>query len=337
MRYNACMRAWGCAATMLLAVALSGCTADGPPASDPIGSAGGAPASGITPTGNFVVTMMDLGEVLDASGDPTVGLDLDGVHSAPADPAHCQLDGMALTPSEVKDDGTDGIDNSVARNVLPLALGAAAEPNLAWTPSIEEGLSTLYLRSNVLDGADTVDIYAYTTMPRDPPAHDGSDVFDIEAASIAEEGSFDAPIGKQLAVPIEGDSVTLQPERLRLTLNHPPYALSVTIHRPTIHIVFDETRSRIVRGLAGGVLDTDELILDVYAMLEPLIGDNCGNSYVANALRGAQDIVFDGVEISNPPGQPCNAISIGFAFEAVAASHGSVLDHTEPPRCSIVP
>jgi hypothetical protein len=112
-----------------------------------------------------------------------------------------------------------------------------------------------------------------------------------------------------------------------------PLLFSGTTFFLTVHqavITFDHTKStHAANGIISGVLHTAEL-LNVITTFAGEAGI-CSPSTLAPILaeiKQAQDILSDG---SNPPGVPCDAISIGIGFTADAIGQPTTSVNVCPP------
>ncbi|MBI4700328.1 MAG: hypothetical protein HY744_04020 [Deltaproteobacteria bacterium] len=356
-------RLWALGVAFALALASSchdevGGSGTAPPTTTTGGSGGAAdagsdagadaPADALPPakpTGNLVVWRLHLGDPSEDPDSPPaeqLGMDLDGKDSKITSPDHCTLYPGAK-PSDVKLDGEDGIDNSLARNIVPLVKGPAptfaTDVNKAIWP---DGGTTLLFRTSLpellRDGYVQTYIYRTLALPAPPPLLDGSDVFPIDQACLlgacgaggaGPDGgsalSLDDALFHDPAAALAGDVLAIELPRLRLRLTAGDYPLAMTIRHARIEMTLSDDRSRALQGTIAGVVPIEEALRDVQTMLlhSPLKVP-CGSSVVDDAIEKAQDIHYDKDKdiISNDAGEDCNAISVGIGFEAVAALYG---------------
>ena len=269
----------------------------------------------------FVAHQISLGDVgPDGGADPnawaTVGANIDGQETGADSGSSCTLyDGASTT---VQIDGDDGIDNSFAKNVLPIfASMGASNFSASLTQSIESGGPTLMID---LDGmtddsvqtATSIDAQLLSVVKSGRPAWDGSDDWSVYMSSL-----IDGAISKGARARFSSSSITAGawsngvPGDVPLTLAFGGVSIDVVVHHAQVsfHHVSAHHASG---GVVAGVIDTSEFL----AALQPVFKQigACGYTYVLDPeIEAASDILDDG---TNKSGVACNAISIGIGFTA---------------------
>ena len=115
----------------------------------------------------------------DANGWKKIGYNLDGIKSTKNGTNHCKLHSTA-SPSSVKPDGEDGIDNSFGANILKVIQSAGvASPTGEVTTAIESGDFTVMLALKNIDAEKNqtdIETWLYGGSKLDPaPNWDGND------------------------------------------------------------------------------------------------------------------------------------------------------------------
>jgi hypothetical protein len=85
------------------------------------------------------------------------------------------------------------------------------------------------------------------------------------------------------------------------------------------------------RGMIAGVLETEELvepIEDAAAALVPELCNSTTTDAILDQVRQASDIMLDGT--NGNPATTCNAISVGFGFDARPVKLGGVAPAGQP-------
>lgn len=258
-----------------------------------------------------------------------LGFDIDGLQSTAISLDVCQLNASAL-PTGPYPDGDKGIDNSFGKNLLPLIL--SLYPN--WANDINNGITDGYFTSLMKmeclpEKGDapkfTSKLFGGTTL-EEPPKWDGNDKWPVKpellsdpkdplSSTILFEGSsvvgnqYDAGTGTFiLTVPLKANMKTV--------------TLKLTLYQARVTMTLSEDRKTAKGGIIGGVLNTEELVAEVKKV--GYLMNLCDEGTFQNILdevRRASDIMDDGTQ---DPTKTCNGISMGLAFEMVAADIGEV-------------
>ncbi len=318
------------------------------------GVGGGAPATGkqppARPTGAgpgdgtgviFGTSQLYIGThtragVEDPKAWADYGYDLDGHITGQDFTNHCTPAGNA-PPKSVFPDGTDGIDNSFGKYLLPIIKTAAvaaggddlqASLNQAITDgdfNIMLDLSNLGANSNY--DPITAQLYAgkegmgtvWNLVPEffSPPLTQGP-----------LPGSLNSPVKFASSYVNNNTWVSGEKGIVALSLAIGGQAFSLNIRSAVITMELDAGHTSAKNGVIAGVLDTEELIAQVRDVLGPFIScDGAAVDGVLNQLRQGSDIMKDG---TNGPGQVCNGISIGLGFDATVVTLGAVGAPSEP-------
>lgn len=262
----------------------------------------------------------------------TLGVNLDGKSSTGVSTDVCQP-AAGGSPNVAYPDGDNGIDNSFGKNVLPTL--QAINPN--WVSllnnDISGGQATALMKLLCLPPSGDVPllvskVFNATPMPLGmQPQWLGSDAWPVRPELLqdvndAESSALVFPSGS-----ITGSTFNAGPGGT-FVLNFPlqgPSAsmeLHLVIHDAHVTMTLDSSRTGATAGVIGGVLDTEELVLE-FRKLGVLMGA-CGNPVLANVItqvRQASDIQADG---GQDPTVTCDGISIGVGFTMGPAMLGGV-------------
>jgi hypothetical protein len=305
-----------------------------------------APAA-VKPTGSFAVWHLylgdkDTGDVATPDAWKHWGMNLDGQTSTPLSQEHCTLYPGA-EPANVKTDGDNGIDNSFGHNIVPSIISVESQASSEINAAIATGAPTLLFQTSIGDNNGGGAARAYRSAPfgSAPPSFDGTDVFPLDSSSFvgSEPGLADA-ISQDPGASLSGDVLNLSFKSLRLQVNAGPYTLLFTGYQVRVSMTMNADHSRVLTGVVAGAIKTDEAIDEVRRMLYNTSLMICGNMTVEQIISRAQDVVLslpDGggdPVITNPTGVPCNAISFGIGFEAVAAKAGPIVSAPALSDCT---
>ncbi len=270
----------------------------------------------------FVAHEISLGDVgPDGGADPnawsTVGANIDGQDTGADSTSSCTL--AAGAPTDVQIDGENGIDNSFAKNVLPIfASMGASDFSASLTSSIESGGPTL-----MIDLQGLTDDPAQTGASLDAQllsvvhdgarlTWDGTDSWNVYMSSL-----IDGAISKGARARFSSSSIASGvwsngiPGDVPLTLAFGGVSIDVVVHHATVSFRHDSAH-HANGGIVAGVINTSEFL----AGLQPLFKQigACPYTYALNPqIEAASDILDDG---TNESGVPCNAISVGIGFTA---------------------
>ncbi len=286
---------------------------------------------GPQPTGHFVVQHVyfgdtDRSDVADTAAWRSFGLDLDGKASTAQSSDTCTPYASA-NAALVATDGEGGIDNSFGENLMPaikLLSAGFGDFGQQVNANFEAGGSTILFRTNLLDGAEPWVVREYLTAPHaTAPTFDGRDVFAIDESSLA-GGSIaidDARV-MDTAATLVGDTLTMHPyDEVLVAGSFGGASIQFHVHHARVVMKLDATRMHVVEGALGGILRTNEFLADLHGVLGTLNPSFCSGSswdFIVERVHQSEDILADG---TNRAGVPCDAISVGLGFRAVAASY----------------
>ncbi len=254
------------------------------------------------------------------------GLDIDGKTTDSTSTDVCMYTPAASESAQ--EDGDNGIDNSFGHSLVSILTSIVGDaPNQA-NDVLAGGDSTLLIE---LDGVGNKPSYSplpgtlFRSTPLATPAWDGTDVRDLDLTS------FVADDPARPLLPVLGymnDRTWVSTTRLPTLLfdlhiptgGHP--SLPVPIHRARL-MMRVEPNNRTATGVISGILTTEEVVSWARVFGEPfsrrIVCDELVFEVFAQEIRQAQDILDDG---TNESGQPCNALSFGIGFDAVAVRLG---------------
>lgn len=317
---------------------------DGDIGQPPAPPADGAPADG--PGATFAVSKLLLG-MTDSNGMTDVylwkqyGYNLD--RTVTAEGALMSCSAIKGTPPKYLSDGDEGRDNGFGRGVLPIASSLKSDVQPDTTAAIQNGLRTILITVPGLGdapayGTMSARLYegaALTAADGTPmkPLFDGTDVWPVTAESV-QEGKVDKPLAQAsagyLAEEGEGGTFVAQFEgsivfRIPFLGNETDEGVAVLrIHEPLVTMTFSADRKSVTRGMIAGVLHSEELVIEYDRIAGAIFPDQCGGAnfmVLRDQVEGTADIRRDR-EVA--PDKPCDATSIGIAFEAVRAELGTV-------------
>ena len=240
--------------------------------------------------------------------------------------AHCKPYGGAAA-ADVVVNGTNGVDNSFGRNVVPILLGLASDFPQKLQDAIDAGGSTVLMKTDKLGlGTDynglTTTVYSSKgtgdgmgcTLA--PPPTDWSSYtwhpFDSEKAGVAFPSSY--LVKNQWVSGPGGD--------IRVILSLAGYELVLAIHQAQMAHTFSADHTTATLGDIGGVLGVDQLaaaIEHILGKFSPNLCHGTAQDFVLKQIRQAADIRQDGVR---DPSQTCDSVSIGLGYETTASQLG---------------
>jgi hypothetical protein len=311
---------------------------------------------------DYAISQLFLGDT-DRAENPSpdawrsFGYDLDHKLTTLSSTDVCTL--TAGAGSQVQVDGDCGTDNSWGANVMPLILqldSTATMPVSGWDPvgwtemmyvtgfddSMGNTTSAVGLTGVLLGGALWPDGPPYPWGPSTvwPVAPDG--VNGCTAAGGCPAG-VDPVTSARARLPsafqAEGTFVGGTDVDLTLTLAIGGQQLTISVAGAVV--TFDPGGpGSVTNGTLAGVISTQQFIAELQQLAGDISTSLCAGSAfssIATQIQQTSDIVYDGATISNPPGQPCNAISIGLGFNATEIAAPSVIapGTPQPPdRCT---
>jgi len=259
----------------------------------------------------------------DPSAWQLFGSNLDALTSTASSANHCQL-APGAPASEVQADGPQGLDNSWARNVVPILGSLLASPSSKAVEELSAGATALAFH--------TTNFGHYTNIYPVPIS-----VFDLSPSATAAWSferlvTFESVVNGDIGQPLLSLPETAlknsvlesgPPSTLTLTLfgkELPPLALR--IHRAHVSMfVHGSLNGPDGDGSISGVVDTEELVLELgrfAASLDPKLCDPPSFESIAAKVRLASDIMKDGT--NGDPGVTCDGISLGIGFHALAVA-----------------
>jgi hypothetical protein len=306
------------------------------------------PPTTSTQTHNFAIHHLYLGDddpnpayTADPNAWKSIGYDLDGKVTTASSRDVCTPYTRGQTAQQI--DGVDGIDNAFG-DIIVAALSQLGV-NLSQTNSekIIAGEFTTEIDTTGLDDtnptASAIDLggqlFAGTAYPGGTPPSTGSYFSISDSWPVDGTGLNGGTIasGSKIVFPgayvTSGTWVSGAPVTLGLNMSIGIATTVITIHDAVITFNYTVAAGQGLagRGIIAGVLDTAEFIKAVNAAIGSFDnGAYCSllQSVFIPTIEGAQDIILDPStgSVSNTAGTPCNAISIGLAFDA---------DEIQPP------
>jgi hypothetical protein len=293
-----------------------------------MGTGGAAPIV-CTPSDGVVLAIdaLNFGDVgTDTSASQSLGFDVDGLVSSAASTDLCQP-ANGGTKNAVYPDGTNGIDNSFGKNVLPLLLMIAPGFSDNTTANITSGSFSILL-----------DFVGLTAMPDQPslvtrlygggdlgapPAFDGKDCWPVTPELLKDATDIKSSTVIFDKSSIVGDKWSSGAAgTITLTVPAQSASITLTIHKASVTLNLSADHKSATGGLIGGVLDTDEFVTQVKKAIYGINPNYCALiSTVESKIRQSSDIMNDG---SQDKTKSCNGISIGFGFTMKEVQLGGV-------------
>lgn len=257
------------------------------------------------------------------------GRNIDGKASTSASTDHCTLvDGAEAT---VRDDGTNGIDNSFGHNILPTILTIAGN---SYSSTVNDKLTSadfsILLRLDGLTaGEDASGVTAayFGGGAFAKPKYDGSDVWPVTGESI-NDGKLSSPKASFPNGTYTGgkfDSGTADGEATLYLPVSDKGGLAIPIRQLRVTMDISDDGKEATNGILSGVIPTAEF-LTIFkrdrGFIYPALCQGTLVNGIASELEQASDIMIDGTSKS---GSTCDGISIGIGFTAAAANLGEAL------------
>ncbi len=262
------------------------------------------------------------------------GFNLDGLISTKTSTNLCkpQVGGSAAA---VYPDGSQGIDNSFGKNILPIILGLSADLSTSANESIQEGDFTIILdmaklgkdctgaSAKLFAGGKLVDMADMPLVPK----FDGNDVWPVSAELL--ENPAD-PTSSKIVFPqayVAGNTwVSGTKGTVSLQLSISGFTISLDIKNAYVTLDLGAGNTSGTNGTIAGVLATEQLITEITKVAAGFSKDFCDPESptlksILNQLRQASDIMADGTQ---NPGSTCDGISIGLGFNTKAVKLGPV-------------
>jgi hypothetical protein len=305
-----------------------------------------------TASTTFAVSQLYLGDTNPdgtpnmANGWKNYGYDLDGKISTATSTDLCKpRDNNA--PKNVYPDGTNGIDNSFGKNILPIILGLASDASSKINDSIKQGSFTIMLDMEKLGtGGDynpmVTQLYAGANFADAnngaAPKFDGTDKWPVVPELL--NNPTDITKGSKVQFPMSyltGNTwVSGSKGNVTLSLSIAGFTLDLTIGNAVLTGELSADHKSIKHGIIAGVLPTDDLIASlkkVAGAFDPSLCSGATIDSIASQIAQASDILKDGTQ---DPTKSCDGISIGLGFDAALVQLGDIAPAAmpKPDPCS---
>jgi hypothetical protein len=268
------------------------------------------------------------------------GLNIDGKVTTAASTDVCTLYAGASRAAQM--DGTNGIDNSFGDNILPILLtvaGSGYSTDLNHQIAIGGIGTILFSLGDVAGAADASSLSgaAFDAVSSSTtPMWNGTDIWTVDSSSVM-NGSITAPVvafsDASIANYVWTSGSAANGASLPFLFLFPPASVPIRAARVTMTVSPQATGA--TDGMLAGVVDTQEFVAALMLVAGNISQSLCSGSAfasIAQQIDQASDIMSDG---TNGPGQACDAISIGFGFDATTAQVGAVVTPpTMPNPCS---
>jgi hypothetical protein len=328
------------------------------PGAQPPPAPSGPPALGAGST-VIAVDQLFLGDTdpntgqLDSNAWRHIGYNLDGLISTKYGTNHCKpVEGA--TPSSVKTDGDNGIDNSFGENLVPILGSLTFNPSATVSQSLQDGSFTLLFRLDKLEdpafAPDQTSIAAgyYDGAPFDalvycpsnpslpncsPPKFDGTDQWPVTFESV-NNGDINGP---KLMLPasylsggtwVSGSQVVFTFDLMSQGFSWP---IPITRAVFSMNISGSGAAALATNGVIAGVIPTEQLIASFKQVAGTWDTSLCSGATfdsIAQEFSQASDIMQDGS--NGDPSKTCDGISIGIGFEGRAVTLGGVAPAAAP-------
>lgn len=267
------------------------------------------------------------------------GFNLDGKVSEKGSKDLCKPAGGA-SPSQAYPDGTNGVDNSFGKNILPIILGLSSDAGTKVNDSINSGSFTIMLALQKLGAGDAYNplgakLYAGASLAT-PPKWDGTDEWPVRPELLSDPKDITS---SKVVFPngyLTGNTwVSGDKGDLTLSLSISGFTLDLKISSALLAVDLDAAHKSGVNGTIAGIIETEVLISEIKKVAGAFDKTMCSGSTIdgiANQLRQASDILKDGTQ---DPSKTCDGISIGLGFSAKQVKLGVVAPASEikPSPC----
>lgn len=259
------------------------------------------------------------------------GYDLDGQITGQDFTQHCKPNGSAA-PNNVFPDGNNGIDNAFGRVLLPIIKTAAATSVSDLEAELNGAIASgsFNIMTNLTDLGDAADYSKINALLLAGKNGNGNtwqaapeflnDATDPTSAKVKFPNSY--VVGNTW---VSGDKGTVD-----LSIAIAGFALALKIQSAVITMDLDAAHGSATNGVIAGVLDTEDLIDQLRAVLgavDPSFCEGTAVEGILNQIRQASDIMSDG---SQDASQTCNGISIGIGFDSTVVTLDGVGEPAEP-------
>ena len=293
-----------------------------------------SPPTGDTSTKTFAIQRIFLGEAARSGGAPSnqawkkFGYNLDGKITVSTSSDVCTRAKGAPSSNQV--DGDLGIDNAFGAVFLPILQSAASinDPSTQASAQYQSGKNTNQISIKGLDAdpAQTalglvggvfpsLDYKGDSVVAVPFPGFGPTTDWPVRVEGLADGLTIAG--GPKLAF---GDGYVSSGTFVGgggdfpFSISFGGLEVPIFIHHAVV--TFDHSApGTAANGTIAGVLDTEELITGMKKIAGQISTTLCGSQFdgIAQQIRQASDIMVD---LSNPAGANCNAISIGLGFEA---------------------
>ncbi len=306
-----------------------GCSSSSSSGGDTTGAVGQPPAkpagaaAGTGPEHNFAVHTWQLGDKPRAGGAASTtawkqfGYNLDGKVSTRTSTDGCKL--VAGAKDTVKDDGANGIDNSLGANILPIILGARATAPDDINAAVADGTFTLMFDLTGLTGEATQTATGLSGMVLAGANFGGKPTFTkADNWPVRPETLTDKTNPKSSSLVLSDGYVVNGQFVAQQTINVSLVFGGVAISLPINHAIisFAVNGSSVTNGTIAGVVSTSQLIAEFQKVAGALTSSLCGSGFntIATQIKQASDIMADGT--AGDPATECDGISLGLGFTA---------------------
>jgi hypothetical protein len=274
----------------------------------------------------------DFNGVTSATAWRQLGFDIDGKVSTASSTDLCQPNAGG-NPSSVHPDGDAGIDNAWGKNVLPLFLALTPDYSTQVNDLIDAGEFTMMLAFIGL--AAEADKPAFTTRLYNgaplghPAAFDGSECWPVVRELLDDPADIESSKTVFPASTLQGNAWSSGGVGT-VTLELGGFPMRLRIHQARMTTMLDPNHQGATLGQLGGVIDTEEFIVEVKkaaGAFDPSLCEGGTIESIADQFRQASDILKDGTQ---DPLQTCDGISIGIGFEMESAQLGGVAQPAPP-------
>jgi hypothetical protein len=326
-------------------------------AQPPAQPAGNPPATG---SGSTVVALDELflGDTDPATGQVDsnawrkIGYNIDGLVSTKNGTNHCKpVEGA--TPSSVKTDGDNGIDNSFGENLVPIIGSLVSDLSTTVSQSLQDGTFTVMLKmDNIGDpstdqtgiaaalygGANFDSMVDCTANPTDPncsaPKFDGTDTWPV-VPELLNNGDITNPKVQFPSSYVTGGTwVSGSQGEIDLSVSIQGFDLSLKIAHAVITMDLSGTgaSTKATNGIISGVIPTEQLVTELKKVAGGFDQSLCSGATldsITQEIAQASDIMQDGS--NGNPSVTCDGISVGIGFTAKAVNLGAVAPAASAP------
>jgi hypothetical protein len=317
------------------------------------------PSSGENPSTvshDYAISALFLGDT-DRQGTSSAdawrsfGYDLDDKLTTASSTDVCTL--VPGSPRQVQVDGDCGRDNSWGANIMPIILMASGvdpcpvgtctdvSTDMIYAVGFDDSAgnmtSNLGLTGVILLGETFYDLATppafglTSTWPVDPASVSGCTV--VGGCPAGTDPVKNARLKLHGAYQAKGEFVSGAPVDVPITIDLPQGStLPIVIEHAIVTFSPDRPGS-VTNGTIAGVIPTEALVATLRQLAGSISASLCTSSALATLVtqfEQASDIVYDGATISNPAGQPCNAISIGLGFSATEIAYPTAIAPGSP-------